>query len=421
MHSPTLELAQAWLFSLLILFIAGTLMSKAAERLRLPDVALFLLAGIALGPQALGIVDLPADSTANQLVLLFGACLILYHGGTVTSLDVLRRTWISITLLSTVGVAVTAFVMAGTVAWLFGAPMLTALLLGAILASTDPAALVPIFQKFPIRPKVAQTVITESAFTDATGAIMTTVVFGIIASGASAGGWAIAWQFVRLAFGGIVVGGVVGYAAAFLISENDRGLLKEYTPMVTVLTVLAAYLLAEKVHASGFMAVFAAGLAVGNASRFGLTVLPKQAHAAHQFLDAVSLKLRMLIFIALGSQVDFGVLREYGWLSLAAVAVFMLAARPLTVLVSLLPDRKAAWTGREILFFFWTRETGVIAAALVGIVSAAKLPGSYLMSAVTFVAILTTLLLQAGTTPMVAKALGLRTDIGAVQNQKMDT
>jgi cell volume regulation protein A len=295
MHSHTLELAQDWLFSLLILFIAGTLMSKAAQRLRLPDVAQFLLAGIALGPQALGFVDLPANSTANQLVLLFGACLILFHGGTITSLGVLQRTWVSITLLSTVGVAVTAFVMAGTVAWLFGVPMLTALLLGAILASTDPAALVPIFQKFPIRPNVAQTVITESAFTDVTGAIMTTVVFGIIASGTSAGGWAIVWQFAQLALGGIVVGGIVGYAAAFLISENDLGLLKEYTPMVTVLTVLAGYLLVEKVHASGFMAVFAAGLAVGNASRLGLTVLPKQEQAAHEFLDTISLKLRMFI------------------------------------------------------------------------------------------------------------------------------
>nr|WP_052488011.1 cation:proton antiporter [Paenibacillus sp. VKM B-2647] len=183
--------------------------------------------------------------------------------------------------------------------------------------------------------------------------------------------------------------------------------------MVTVLTVLAAYLLAEKVHASGFMAVFAAGLVVGNASRIGLTVLPEQAHAAHDFLETISLKLRMLIFIALGSQVDFAVLREYGLLSIAAVAVFMLAARPITVLASLLPDRKAAWKAREVLFFFWTRETGVIAAALVGIVSAAKLPGSDLMAAVTFVAILATLLLQAGTTPAVAKALGLREDASA--------
>lgn len=418
MHSYTLEIAQAWLFSLFILFIAGTCMSKVAEWLRLPDVALFLLAGIALGPQVLYIVDMPADSVANQLVLVFGACLILFHGGTITSLGVLRQVWVSITLLSTVGVAVTAVVMAGTVALLFGIPFLTALLLGAILASTDPAALVPIFQKFPVRPKVAQTVITESAFTDATGAIMTTIVFGMIASGASAGGWSIGLQFVQLAIGGIAVGGIAGFAAAFLISENDRGLLKEYTPMVTVLTVLAGYLLAEKLHASGFMAVFAAGLVVGNASRLGLTVLPKQEHAAHDFLETISLKLRMLIFISLGSQVDFAVLREYGLLSIAAVAIFMVAARPLTVLVSLLPDRKAAWTGRELLFFFWTRETGVIAAALVGMVSAAKLPGSDLMQAVTFVAILATLLMQAGTTPAVAEALGLREDTAS---QKSDS
>ncbi|WP_052488012.1 cation:proton antiporter domain-containing protein [Gordoniibacillus kamchatkensis] len=209
MHSHTLEIAQYWLFTAFILLITGTLMSKAAEWLRLPDVALFLLAGIALGPQMLGVVNLPADSVANQLVLVFGACLILFHGGTITSLGVLRQVWVTITLLSTVGVAITAFVMAGAVTWLFGIPLLSALLLGAILASTDPAALVPIFQKFPIRPKVAQTVITESAFTDATGAIMTTIVFGMIASGTSTGVWSIGWQFVQLAFGGILIGAVV--------------------------------------------------------------------------------------------------------------------------------------------------------------------------------------------------------------------
>jgi cell volume regulation protein A len=409
MHSENLLLAQHWLLAFLILFVAGTVMSKAAEWLRLPDVALYLLAGIALGPQVLGLLDLPADSTANQLILVFGACFILFHGGTITSFGILKHVWLTITLLSTLGVAVTAFVTAGAVAALFGVPLLTALLLGAILASTDPAALVPIFQKFPVRPKVAQTVITESAFTDATGAIMTTVIFGIVASsgGTAVTCWSIASQFALLAFGGIAVGAAIGYAAAFLISENDRGLLKEYTPMVTVLTVLGAYSLAEVVHASGFMAVFAAGLVVGNAGKLGLTVLPRQEHAAHDFLETVSLKLRMIIFIALGSQVDFAVLREYGLLSVAAVAVFIIVARPLTVLVSLLPDRKAAWKRNEVMFFFWTRETGVIAAALVGIVSAAKVPGSDLMQAVTFVAILATLLLQAGTTPWVAKALGL--------------
>ncbi len=145
---------------------------------------------------------------------------------------------------------------------------------------------------------------------------MTTVVFGLALSGAGAGiDWPhIALQFLRLALGGVVAGAVVGCIAAFLISENDRGLLRDFTPMVVALTVLAAYLISEQVHASGFMAAFVAGLMIGNAKSLGLTILPDQEHEAHQFVDAIGLKLRMMIFILLGSQVDFAVLQQYGCL-----------------------------------------------------------------------------------------------------------
>jgi cell volume regulation protein A len=158
--------------------------------------------------------------------------------------------------------------------------------------------------------------------------------------------------------------------------------------MVIVITVLAAYLLSEGIHGSGFMGAFVAGLMIGNARSFKLTILPKEEHAAHQFIDTVSLKLRMLIFILLGSQVDLAVLKEYGLLALVVVIIFIFIARPITVLCSLLPDKKANWTRPEVLFFFWTRETGVIAAALIGIVSSSDLQERKLLSTIVFIAIL---------------------------------
>jgi cell volume regulation protein A len=407
MHSEAVLLAQHYLWALFIIFFIGTLGGKLAEKLGLPDVAIFIVLGIVLGPSVLSLIHIQAESTMNQMILLFGACFIIFHGGVITSFGVLQKVWRTITLLSTLGVVITAFVVAFAAAWIFHIPFMVALLIGSILASTDPAALVPIFQKFPIRRKLAQTVITESAFTDATGAIMTTVVFGLLVSGGEMGVIPVAWQFIQLAIGGIVVGAVVGFIAAFLISENDRGLLREFTPMVVILAVLAAYLLAEQIHASGFMSVFVAGLMIGNAKSLRLTILPKEEHAAHQFIDAISLKLRMLVFMLLGSQVDFSALMQYGLLGLAVIAVFIFIARPITVLASLLPDTKAHWTRREVLFLFWTRETGVIAAALAGIVASSGLAEGKLVSAVVFLAILITLLLQASTTPFVARKLKL--------------
>lgn len=407
MHSETVLLAQHYLTVFLIIFLLGTVAGKIARKFGLPEVALYIIIGMIFGPSGLNAFEIPADSTVNQLILLFGASFIIFHGGTVTSLQVLKQVWKTVTLLSTTGVLITAFIVAIAAAWVFHIPFLIALLLGAILASTDPASLVPIFQRFPVRHKVAQTVISESAFTDATGAIMTTVVLGLVTSTHAVNPFQIGLDFIHLAFGGIIVGAIVGFIAAFLISENDRGLLREFTPMVVILTVLGAYLGAEYLEASGFMSVFVAGLVIGNASSFRLTILSEQEHAMHQFIDPIGLKLGMSIFILLGSQVDFTVLRQYGLLALLVVAVFMFVARPVTVLTSLMPDRQANWKREEIAFFFWTRETGVIPAALVGMLASSGIAEIKLLSAITFVAILVTLVLQTSTTPWVARKLNL--------------
>ncbi|MCL6515311.1 sodium:proton antiporter [Alicyclobacillus sp.] len=408
MHTQELELAQSFLSTLLIIFVFGTLGGKVAERLHIPDVVVYVVVGILIGPPVFELIDIDPRSVLYQVILISGASFILFHGGMVTRLSTLRRVWRTIGLLSTVGVVVTAVVVGVGASWVFHVPVAVGLLLGAIVASTDPAALVPIFQKVPVREKVAHTVISESAFTDATGAILTTVVLGFLTAG-QMGWFGVGAEFLRLAAGGLVIGGVVGLMAAFLISENDHGLLREFTPMVAVISVLASYLVAERLHASGFMSVFTAGIVLGNADAFRLTILERQAHAAHDFIDAVGLKFRMLIFVLLGSQVDFGTLSAYGWPSLLVACIFMAIARPMTVVVSLLPDRKAAWRREEILFLFWTRETGVVPAALVGMVAGAVPEYGKLLLAAVFVLVLATLAIQASSTPWMAKRLGLLT------------
>ncbi len=126
-------------------------------------------------------------------------------------------------------------------------------------------------------------------------------------------------------------------------------------------------------------------------------------------MDAISLKMRMLIFVLLGSQVNFSILLKYAYPAVLVILVFMFIARPLTVISSLLPDRKAKWKRNEVLFFFWVRETGVIAVALVGILTSTNIQYSDVLASVTFVAILMTLVVQASTTPTLARVLGLLT------------
>src|SRR5882757_2446844 len=112
----------------------------------IPDVAVFLVTGIAIGPQALGLVDVKADSALNQVILLFGASYILFDGGASLRFGVLKQVWITIVVISTVGVVITAIITGVAAHYVLDVPLVVAMLLGATLASTDPATLVPVFR-----------------------------------------------------------------------------------------------------------------------------------------------------------------------------------------------------------------------------------------------------------------------------------
>jgi len=120
-----------------------------------------------------------------------------------------------------------------------------------------------------------------------------------------------------------------------------------------------------------------------------------------------ALIMRMFIFLLLGSQVDFALMNANLAGGVIVVTVFMLLGRPATVFLCALPDRRARWTFKEMLFMCWTRETGVIPGALAGMLVGMKAPGAEIIASVTFIAILMTILIQATTTKWLARKLGL--------------
>src|SRR3974390_561113 len=182
--SASLEIAKHTLLSCGLILAIGTLTGLLAQKIKIPDVAVFLLVGMAIGPEALGLIDIKADSALNQIILLFGASYILFDGGASLRFDVLKQVWVTIVVIATVGVVITAAVTGIAAYFVLGVPLIVALLLGATLASTDPATLVPIFRQVKIRDRVAQTVVGESAFNDAIGAIIT---FGVLAVATESG------------------------------------------------------------------------------------------------------------------------------------------------------------------------------------------------------------------------------------------
>jgi cell volume regulation protein A len=206
---------------------------------------------------------------------------------------------------------------------------------------------------------------------------------------------------------GILVGGILGYLAILLIAHEKYGFLSEYAPVVTLMAVIGAYMSADGLHSSGFMAVFVFGIMIGNQETFGL----KRAHHDEKILEdyimTTALIMRMFIFILLGTQVDFALMNQYLLAGAAVVAIFMLVARPVTVFLCAGPDLRARWSRNELLFMCWTRETGVIPGALAGLLLGMKAPGAEIIASVTFIAILMTILIQATTTKWLAGKLGL--------------
>jgi len=405
--SAALELAKHTLLIFGIILGIGTFSGLLARLARVPDVAVFLVVGMLIGPGMLGLVDIKADSTINQLILIFGSSYILFDGGASIKLKVLKEVWITILVIATVGVLITAAITGAAAYYFLGVPVIVALLLGATLASTDPATLVPVFKQVKIKERVAQTVMSESAFNDAMGAIVTFTVLGVAMG---AGGFSAAdalTDLLKQSLLGIVIGGVLGYLAAVLISHVRFGFLEEFAPVVTLMAVIGAYMSADGLHSSGFMAVFVFGIMLGNVDSLGFKRSAKESHQLEDFVMTTALIMRMFIFILLGTQVDFALMNQYLFAGVAVVVVFMLVARPVTVFVCALPDRRAKWSFKEMLFMCWTRETGVIPGALAGMLVGMKAPGAQIIASVTFIAILMTILIQATTTKWLAKKLDL--------------
>ncbi|MDQ0878211.1 cell volume regulation protein A [Paenibacillus sp. V4I3] len=405
MENTTSILIEHVLILLVLIFGLGMISGKAAQWLKLPDVALFLIAGMLVG-QAFHWITESSTSFTNQFILVIGSTLILFDGGRNIRLSGLRKVWLTVSLLSVPGVLITCGAVAVVAHLLLDLPWLYALLLGAIIASTDPATLIPVFKQVKIRTKVRETVESESAFNDATASILTFSLLAIILGTQEVSVTSGVTDFVKTALGGLLVGAAIGYAITFLTAHLKLGLLRDYATISMVVTSLGAYIVGEELGVSGFMATFTAGLIWGNAGTFKLDMQDKHLEMEH-FSENITVIMRMLIFILLGSQVNFPLLLEHFWTSLGVIFVFMFIARPLTVLICTWPDRKAKWKRNEILFMFWVRETGVIPAALSGMVAGMGVQHSDLIASVTFMAVLITILFQASTTAYVARKLGL--------------
>ena len=125
--SAAVEIAKHTLLACGLILAVGTITGFLSQKVGIPDVAMFLIAGMLIGPEVLGLVNIRADSPLNQIILLFGASYILFDGGASLRFHVLKRVWITIVVISTIGVVITAAITGIAAYYLLGVPFVVAL------------------------------------------------------------------------------------------------------------------------------------------------------------------------------------------------------------------------------------------------------------------------------------------------------
>jgi potassium/hydrogen antiporter len=389
-----------------VLLAAGLGARVLGDLLRVPEIVLLIALGALLGPSVLDAIDVPLDSQGAQLLFTFGVSSILFYGGLSLSIGVLRNVAVSLGMLVVPGVLLTALLTGAVAALVFGLPFEQGLLIGAVLSPTDPAILIPLFVGSRIRLRIAQTVVAESAFNDTTGAVLTLAVAGSLLGGDEGLGGPVGDFLADLALS-TGVGCVAGVLLSATISSHRAGILRDSAPIAVLAVVAISYVSLDFAGGSGYLGAFLAGLIVGNMELLGLAMHSHHEEELKIASRNLSEVVTIFVFLVVGATLPFDTLADHWAPSLAVVAVLLLLARPLTILACALPDRRARWTRDELVFLCWTRETGVVPAALVGVLAGLGVPDVDLLAGVVALAIVATLLLQATPAAWLARRLGL--------------
>ncbi|AZM60988.1 MULTISPECIES: potassium/proton antiporter [unclassified Streptomyces] len=385
--------------------LASIAAARTAYRVGLPSLLLFLAVGVVAGEDGLGL-----DFDNAQLAQALGTAalgLILIEGGLSTRWDDVRRQLAPAGVLATVGVALSVVVTAAGVHWLLGLDWTLSLLLAAIVSSTDAAAVFAVLRALPLPQKLTGLVEAESGFNDAPTIILVTV-FSTATADLPGPGPLVVNLVYQLAVGGAlgVLAGRLGAAALRHIALPATGLY----PLATVGFGIIAFAAAGAVNASGIIAAYLSGLVLGNSQ------LPHRA-ATRSFAEGVGWLAQIGLFVMLGLLVDPSELPSAIIPALVVGSVLLLVARPVSVLLCLLPF-PIPW--REQAFISWAGLRGAVPIVLTTFPIVAGIDGARDVLNIVFVLVILFTLIQGPTLPAVARRLGLvRT--GALREIQVET
>ncbi|MCU1365422.1 MAG: putative sodium/proton antiporter, partial [Ilumatobacteraceae bacterium] len=373
------------------LLIVGVVVSGLAERFRLPGLVLFLVLGMVVADDGLGIVHF-ADAELAQNVAIVALIVILFEGGLSTSPQAIRRAGAPAALLATVGVVVTAAGAAAGAALAFDLPASSALLIGAVVASTDAAAVFSALRGRPMPDRVRDLLQLESGLNDPVAVMLTIGMVEVWRGHPTAFDW-IEFGALHLV-GGLAIGVAVGLASRWSLRRLRLPSAPSY-PVLALATAALSYGIATELGSSGFLAVYLTGLVLGRERR-----VVKRVKVFHEALAAAA---EAVLFLMLGLLVFPSRLIHVAGSAMVVAAVVMFVARPVAVALCLPWFR---FDRREYAVVSWAGLRGAVPIVLATIPLTAGHPDGSLVFDVVFVTVLASLVIQAGTVGMLAKRLG---------------
>jgi cell volume regulation protein A len=384
-----------------LLVLAGILSSLVALRFGAPLLLVFLIVGMLAGESGPGGIRFD-DVRFAYMVGSVALALILFDGGLRTRFATFRSVIWPAGTLATVGVLLTAAMTAPAAVYLLDLTWVEGLLVGAVVASTDAAAVFFLMHSrgLRLRPRVGATIEVESGTNDPIAIFFTIILIEILIAGQKSWneiGFLLAQQAVLGALLGIVGGRLI--VALLNRMSLPQGL---HAPFVATAAVVV-FALCQTIGASGFLAVYLAGLIVGNRAARG--------HGAIlSFLDAATWLGQIAMFVLLGLLAWPDRLQDHFLPGLAIALVLMLVARPVAVFACLLPF---GFTLREKVFISWVGLRGAVGIFLASIPLLVGLPKAQLYFDIGFVVVLVSLLIQGWSVSYVARKLRIakrRTD-----------
>lgn len=381
-----------------VLLMLSVISSRAAERTGLPLSLLFLGLGMLAGSEGFGTIAFEDYEFAYRLGTL-ALALILFDGGLNTPVNTVRRVLGPAGVLATLGVLLTAGLLAFG-GYLLGLPLPIALLVGAVVSSTDAAAVFSVLRGAGInlRKRVGLTLELESGLNDPLAIILTLAVADWAVRGGAPNTLELAIAIIAQTAIGAALGIGIGTLASLLLPRlalRAGGLYPAFTLAVACL----AYAIPTLLGASGFLAVYLAGLAIGHGTMpYRTSVI--RVHDAFAWLSQI------VMFLMLGLLVFPSRLWAAAPVGLAVAALLAVVARPLAVAACLLPFRYPA---REVAYVGWVGLRGAVPIILAVVPILAGVPDAGIVFDIVFFVVVVSALVQGATVPWLTRKLDLET------------